>query len=111
MSYIEDNKRGDYSNFLNSIAWEVYVNNNNPMVLNEAVKWSAKSIEKNDNWMYFDTYASLLYKLKRYEEAKPIAEKAYQLGKDPDTKKLLDDIIKNLALNKEKELLESQVTK
>lgn len=110
MSYIEDNKRGDYSNFLNSIAWEVYVNNNNPMVLNEAVKWSAKSIEKNDNWMYFDTYASLLYKLKRYEEAKPIAEKAFQLGKDPDTKKLLDDIIKNLALNKEKEaVLENQV--
>ena len=111
MSYIEDNKRGDYSDFLNSIAWKVYENINNPIVLTEAVKWSAKSIEKEDNWEYLDTYASLLYKLKRYEEAKPAAEKAYLLGKDPSTEKLLDDIVKNLALNKEKELLESQVTK
>ena len=106
--FVEDNK-GDYSDFLNEVAWKVYENVNNPVVLNEAVKWSAKSIEKDDNWAYLDTYASLLYKLKRYEEAKPAAEKAYQLGKDPSTKKLLDDIIKNLALIKEKELLENQV--
>jgi hypothetical protein len=104
-------KESDYSEFLNEVAWKVYENIDNPMVLNEAVKWSAKSIEKDDNWTYLDTYASLLYKLKRYEEAKPAAEKAYLLGKDPSTKKLLDDIVKNLALNKEKELLESQVTK
>jgi len=107
--YLE-NQENDYSaQFLNASAWDVYVNINNPMVLNEAVKWSAKSIEKEDNWEYLDTYASLLYKLKRYEEAKPAAEKAYLVGKDPSTKKLLDDIVKNLTLNKEKELLENHV--
>lgn len=97
-------KKADYSEFLNALAWDVYVKINNPIVLNEALKWSAKSIEKNSNWNYLDTYASLLYKLNRYEEAKPIAEEAYEIGKDPNSKKLLDDIIKNLALSEPKEV-------
>ncbi|HET6244923.1 MAG: hypothetical protein H0V01_00115 [Bacteroidetes bacterium] len=84
------------THLLNKVSWDVYENINNPIVLNAAVNWSAKSIEGYRSWESLDTYASLLYKVERYEEAKPIAEEAFKLGNQQDTKLLLDKILLKL---------------
>ena len=49
--------------------------------LEKALEMSAKTIEEEpDNAIYVDTYAWLLFRLERYEEAKAYAEKLIKLN-------------------------------
>ncbi|HEY3390242.1 MAG TPA: thioredoxin family protein [Prolixibacteraceae bacterium] len=55
---------------LNEIAWTVFLNVSDKKALQEALNWSKRSRELSpDNSGYLDTYANLLYKLGRKEEA------------------------------------------
>lgn len=54
---------------LNNFAWVYYENMTQPKDLNQALAWSAKSLEYDRSGMYLDTYAHLLNKLGRKAEA------------------------------------------
>lgn len=78
--------------FLNEISWNIFENTENELILLAACSWMEKAIAIDNNWIYLDTYASLLYKTKQFEKALPVAEKAYKLGNDSETKKLLEKL-------------------
>lgn len=87
---------------LNSAAWEVYSNEEDPNVIREALEWSDRAIELSPNYYNYDTKAALLYKLKAYESAKKIAELAIKIAEKEgnnnteETLKLLEDINRKL---------------
>lgn len=68
--YIAHALRNQYSTALNDIAWRFFEKVIDSNALMEALRWSKRSLEiypQND--AFLDTYANLLYKLGRREEA------------------------------------------
>lgn len=62
----------------NSFSWAIFKNSNDPKYLNAALEWSKQSVDATE-WKlfsYLDTYANLLYKLGKKEEAITLLEKA-----------------------------------
>jgi len=78
---------------LNAVAWELFQHSTDKRELHIAIGWSqaAMKLVKKPDANYFDTYANLLYKLKRNAEAISWEEKALQLAPGQD------DIVANLA--------------
>lgn len=66
----------------NEIAWDLFLHSNDQNELRKALAWSNKAIElmKQPNATYYDTYANLLYKLGRKEEALKYEEKAVSMN-------------------------------
>jgi hypothetical protein len=54
---------------LNNNAWSIFQYSNNPDELKKALEWSAHALLLNPSSTYFDTYANILYKLNRIDEA------------------------------------------
>lgn len=83
---------------LNSAAWDAYENSDDPKYLKQALGWITRATEIQKNYYNLDTKASLLYKLKQYEEAKTFAEAAIKaaedegMGKAESTMELLENI-------------------
>ncbi len=68
---------------LNTVAYEFYLNIEDTEALTHALKWAERLNElQKDRPMYLDTYASLLYKLGRKDEAIFIQEKAIRIAKE-----------------------------
>lgn len=62
--------RDKYSQALNEVAWGFFEKVTDTKALENALIWSKRSLEiYPDNHMFIDTYANLLYKLGRNEEA------------------------------------------
>ncbi len=89
----------------NGIAWKIYENVDNPKVLEKASQWMKKHIDDNQNntksslYAEYDTYASVLYKLKLKNEALAAANEALKRGKESnqdiaDTEALIEKINK-----------------
>lgn len=76
--YIE--KIWDDHEELNSIAWEYFEEFDNHEKLKNAETWAKRSVEISPNFHNLDTYASILYKLAKYEKAKTFIDKALTLG-------------------------------
>ena len=76
--------RNTISEKLNNIAWDVFLTVSDINVLQDALRWSKRSLEiypNNPEWT--DTYANLFYKLGKKEEAIAKEEEAVQYaGKD-----------------------------
>jgi thioredoxin-related protein len=79
-TYLDKYSTNDVS-FLNNAAWNFYEKASEKTQLEKAVKWSLKSIEGFDNFMFNDTAAALYFKLKNKNKAKEHAEKAIKLAK------------------------------
>ncbi len=82
---------------LNEVAWYYFENESSKKKLKKALSWADRSIELEKHWFNVDTRANLLFKLKRYEEAKEAAIEAIQLCKEvgdnpEETEMLLQDI-------------------
>lgn len=83
---------------LNSAAWDAYENSDDPKELKQALGWIDRAIGIQKNYYNLDTKASLLYKLKQYEEAQKFAEEAVKaaekegMGKPESTLELLENI-------------------
>ncbi|HMI63951.1 MAG TPA: hypothetical protein VK518_23705 [Puia sp.] len=79
---------------LNYCAWEIFTYSTNPQELKKALDWSDKVIKAlpEPNANYLDTYANLLYKLGRTEEALNYEEKAFALN--PNAKDIIDNLAK-----------------
>ena len=61
---------------LNNLAWTYYQTMTDPKDLNQALAWSGKSLEYDRSGGYLDTYAHLLSKLGRKDEAIKTQEEA-----------------------------------
>jgi len=64
-------------NDLNAVAWYVFVHSDSKGQLMTAIKWMSAVVNRHPNdAAYLDTYANLLYKVGRKQEAIAIEEKA-----------------------------------
>lgn len=86
---------------LNLLAWAVYQHSDDKDALAKAEGWAKKSVDLKKNFANTDTYASLLYKNKKYKEAEAMANESIKLananGEDTTaTKQLLEKIRKEL---------------
>lgn len=87
---------------INNVSWNLYAHSDNVNILQKAATKMKSVLEKkeNQNWYVYDTYASLLYKLKKKDEAKTIAEKAIELAKtagiDEDEYKSTRDLLEKI---------------
>jgi hypothetical protein len=82
---------------LNEGAWGFYKKTNNPYLLSIATEWSAKALEFIKTPEAMDTYARLLYKQGKKEEASKVLVEAITLKKERgfptnDLEKLMDKI-------------------
>lgn len=64
--------------FLNSFAWSIFENCDDPTCIQAALNWSKKSLEGGENPAFLDTYANLLYKSGDKENAIKWQEKAVE---------------------------------
>lgn len=69
------------SNILNNVAWAFYENINSKKQLKLAEEWVTKSIAIKSDYHNNDTYAAILYKLGKIDEAYAAAEKAITIAK------------------------------
>lgn len=84
-------------NEINSHAWNIYEKCDDEHVINMACDWMDIAVKQAQSYALLDTYAAILYKAKRYEEAEQWAVKAIDQGekegeKVEGTEKLLEDI-------------------
>lgn len=71
---------------LNDYAWTVFENCKDMTCVTEALNWSKRSFKDNNNPMFIDTYANILYKLGKKEEAITWEEKAVALVNEAEKK-------------------------
>ncbi len=74
----------DDSNNLNDLAWRYYERYADARHLNEALVWAERSLQLGRHYNNLDTYAALLYKLGRYDEALKHANAAIVQAKKYD---------------------------
>ncbi len=79
---------------MNNICWAIYENIDDTLILDSALTWIQKSIAIYESYYNTDTYAALLYKLGRKEDALRACERALILAEQekieaPGTKELL----------------------
>ncbi|OFX39329.1 MAG: hypothetical protein A2X08_04195 [Bacteroidetes bacterium GWA2_32_17] len=74
-------------NEFNNISWSIYEHSDDVKTLQKASSWMQKTLEIKENqiWYMYDTYASVLFKLKNKAEAKAAATKAIELAKATGT--------------------------
>jgi thiol-disulfide isomerase/thioredoxin len=66
---------------LNNLAWTFYEATSNPAHLSKALLWAEKSIALAPDYSNTDTYAHLLFKKGKYEDAYKQAQSAIDIGK------------------------------
>ncbi|MCC7533561.1 MAG: thioredoxin family protein [Bacteroidia bacterium] len=96
--YLNNKKEKSNVSIINETAWNLYLHCNDTGVLTKAITWMHDFVLLNDPlYMYIDTYAALLYKTGKLNEAKAQAILAIKVGKadnenTEETEKLLDKI-------------------
>jgi len=78
--YAEKYARDNWS-MLNEFAWNIYENIDDKEMLLKAEKWAVRSMEIEKNYYNTDTYAAILYKLGKNEDALKYAKDAVELAK------------------------------
>lgn len=82
VKYIDGFKMDD-ANELNNAAWSFYESfGNDKEKMEKALTWIKKSVDLKKEYASMDTYANILYKMGKNEEAKDIAKDAIALGKE-----------------------------
>jgi thiol-disulfide isomerase/thioredoxin len=71
---------------INNISWNLYEHSDNKNALLKAEFWMSKSLEELGEWYAYDTYAAVLFKLKKKKEAKAAAERAIEMAKKQGAK-------------------------
>lgn len=65
---------------LNAFAWTIFENCPDMKCVGEALEWSKRSLKDGENPMFMDTYANILYKMGKKDEAIALQEKAVALA-------------------------------
>jgi thiol-disulfide isomerase/thioredoxin len=95
--YMAHTSRNKYSQALNEVAWGFFEKVTDTKALENALRWSKRSLEiYPDNHMFIDTYANLLYKLARNKDAIVKETEALNIAKSTksDTKEYEKTLIK-----------------
>ena len=79
---------------LNQFAWTAFEKVNDKALLAPAVNWSELALKSGEQPAYLDTYANLLYKLGKKEEALKAQEKAVSMADDASLKENLEKMKK-----------------
>lgn len=74
------------SSQLNDFAWNIFLNCNDMACVQQALEWSKRSIDENKEPAFMDTYANILYKLGRKDEALEWENKALSAASENDKK-------------------------
>lgn len=83
-------------NELNNYAWTVFQNCDDTKCLEEALEWSKNSFKDNNEPAFIDTYANILYKLGKKEDAISWEEKALNLA--PGDKKDYEETLQKMKM-------------
>lgn len=73
--------RIDNANELNELAWAFYEHVDDKAMLAKAATWAETALSKETSYAIADTYASVLFKLGRREDARKAAVQAIELGR------------------------------
>jgi hypothetical protein len=65
---------------LNNFAWTVFQNCPDMTCVSEALEWSKRSFEDKPNSMFMDTYANILYKMGKKDDAIVWEQKAIDIA-------------------------------
>ncbi len=76
VTYMKSYGENISENQLNEFAWNVFQNCNDEACLQNALEWSKRSFEKNQTPGFIDTYANILYRLGKKDEALTWEQKA-----------------------------------
>ena len=92
-----DNYLKNNASELNNLAWAIYENYEDPKVLKSAADWAAQSVKIKQEYANTDTYANILHKMGKEEEAARYANTAIDMAKKlnldySDTENLLKEI-------------------
>ncbi len=79
---------------LNNFAWTVFQNCDDAACITEALEWSKRSFTKEQNPAYIDTYANILYKLGRKDEAIKWEQKAMNIAEENSKKSYAETLEK-----------------
>jgi len=81
LSYMKKYGTEVTAEMLNSFAWTVFENCKDPDCIAEALNWSKRSVDETQSKepSYLDTYANLLYKLGKKDQAIAMQQKAVDL--------------------------------
>jgi len=79
---------------LNSYAWTVFQHCPDMHCVTEALEWSKRSFKDNQEPGFMDTYANILYKMGKKDDAIAWEEKARDLSREGDKKDIQDTIDK-----------------
>lgn len=83
---------------LNDIAWAFYEHIEDKVLLEKATRWAKHSMDLQPDYAVMDTYAALLYKTGKKQEAKVAAEKAIEQGKKENADyKGTEDLLKKIS--------------
>ncbi len=94
-SFMAISERNRISTILNNIAREIFEKVSAVNVLQDALRWSKRSLDLwPDNLMWKDIYANLLYKSGRKEEAVAQEQEAIRFGNKNDIKGLKETLRK-----------------
>ena len=77
----QSNKKSYANSGINEAAWKIYENTSDKEALALALGWMHDVVDTDDEYNHADTYAALLYALKRYDEAETAAKQAIELAK------------------------------
>ncbi len=95
--YMAHTIHSKYSEALNDIAWGFFENVSDTKALENALRWSKRSLEIYPSEESADTYANLLYKLGRKEEAIIKEKEALEIAKTKKSEtKSYEDVIKKM---------------
>ena len=99
--FMDPTERGQ----LNGQCWKIFLNVTNKELLNGVINWMAKALKQSpmEDPNMLDTYANLLYKAGRKEEALASEEKALSIAKDYGLLRKADVFSKVLEQMKRKE--------
>jgi thioredoxin-related protein len=94
VSYMKEYGSKASSSQLNSFAWNIFLNCNDMACVQQALDWSKRSIDENQEPAFMDTYANILYKLGRKDEALEWENKAMSAASENDKKTYQETIDK-----------------
>ena len=86
MSYMNTYGGNASPNDLNDYAWTIFQNCNDMTCVATALDWSKKSFTDNNNPAFMDTYANILYKLGKKDDALMWEQKAMNAALESDKK-------------------------
>lgn len=91
--YVQNHANRIDAGELNDFAWAIFKNVNDSTTIDQAINWSKLSLQKEEAYYTMDTYANLLYKNGRKEEALTIEQKAIQIADSDEYKKIYKETL------------------